>query len=284
VSTRTWYIEDAGGGCQAFSEVLVLVSPEPLEVYSARIPLTWEENLTWEQMACKLVKEMLEKAGVSKEDNLLVCPGNIFNELHAWLTAEGFNWKYHRMEGLPHQVAEEAFYQQLLEAGFPSYIRPSDHNYRLFYAFVDKWIEQDPERKKYLKDRSRRLKPPEQHYTLRANGNRPAVCQECKEIIRPFEAVVEYRFKKNSHRCRVYFHPACSPLPPGKNRLETATINIKGQQITATLRSCASQELPCCCCRQPIRAGEKSLHWYENDRLYHCHLNCYSESCSNNRN
>jgi len=46
---KVWYVEDAGGGCRAFSEVLVLVCEDPEEIYTSQMPLTWESDLTCEQ-------------------------------------------------------------------------------------------------------------------------------------------------------------------------------------------------------------------------------------------
>ena len=134
---KTWYVEDAGGGCLAFSEVLVLVCENPQEIYTARVPLTWEDDLTLEQMVSRLVIKMMEEAGVTKNDQLLVCSGNIFNDFHQWLTEEGYQWNYHKMDGLAHEVAEQTFYQQILDAGFPAFVHPSPGNYRLYYSFVE---------------------------------------------------------------------------------------------------------------------------------------------------
>lgn len=277
---KTWYVEDAGGGCLAFSEVLVLVCENPQEVYIARVPLTWEDDLTLEQMANRLVIKMMEEAGVSKNDQLLVCSCNIFNDFHQWLTEEGYQWNYHKMDGLAHEVAEQTFYQQMLDAGFPSFVHPSQGNYRLYYSFVEKWIAQDMARQKHLKDRQKRSKPIEQHYTLKANNHRKRICNQCKKPIQPYIPLVEYQFKHHGSRQRWYFHPDCSPVKPGKNKLKTLTITVQ-DQITGVIRPCKDDNSTCFICGNPIHPSEESFLGYQEEKLYIGHLGCCQDLAVN---
>ena len=271
---KTWYVEDAGGGCRAFSEILVLVSEDPPEVYTTKIPLTWEENITIEQMASHFVIEMLQKAKVTKSDQLLVCSGNIFHEFHRWLTAEGYRWQYHKMDGMAHQIAEQTFYQQLIEAGFPPFVHPSDHNYRLYYFFVDKWIDQDPDRQKYLKDRNKRAKPLEQYYTLKANNRRQRICHHCHRPIRPYDPMVEYKYKQNGRRQRCYFHPQCTTINPGKCKLRTHTFYHQGKALTGVICPCKNENLVCFICKRTLEPGEETFFGYDQESLYQAHLSC----------
>lgn len=274
---KTWYIEDAGGGCRAFSEVLVLVCEEPRTVFSARVPLTWQENITLEQMAGRLVRKMMEEAGVTKKDCLLVCSGNIFHDLHRWLTEEQYNWELHKMDGLAHQIAEDLFYQQLLEAGFPSFVRPSDNNYRLFYSFIERWVAQDEQRQKYLKDRICRAKPAELHYTLRGNNHRRQFCHKCRQEIAAYRPLVEYSFKQNGCRRRQYFHPGCSPVEPGKIKLRTTVVCYKGQEWEAVRRMTGKPGMNCSVCGEELLPDREALHWYDADNhLRHGHPECLS--------
>ncbi|NPV90287.1 MAG: hypothetical protein HPY50_05910 [Firmicutes bacterium] len=272
---KTWYIEDAGGGCRAFSEVLVLVCEEPQLVYSSQVPLTWDDGTTIEQLACQLVKEMMRKAGVTREDYLLVCSGNIFHELHRTLTEENYRWDYHKMDGLAHEIAEETFYQQMLEAGFPAFVRPSDHNYRLFYSFVEHWIAQQPERQRYLKDRVCRAKPLELHYLLRSNGHRRQFCQKCRQNIDPYTPMVEYQYKNNGSRRRSFFHPECTPVAPGKNKLKLQKITFQGEEVEAVIKATRKEGLVCSRCEKPLPPEVDALYWYGPDKkLYVGHLVC----------
>lgn len=273
---KTWYIEDAGGGCRAFSEVLVLVCEEPQMVFSSQMPLTWEESVTMEQMATRIVKKMMQDAGVTRQDYLLVCSGNIFHDLHRWLTEEEYRWDYHKMDGLAHQIAEEGFYQQMLEAGFPAFVRPSDHNYRLFYSFVEHWVAQHPDRQKHLKDRSCRAKPLEQHYILRSNGHRRQFCQKCRQVIEPYLPLVEYQFKQNGARRRCYYHPECSPVAPGKIKLKTLKLSYQGAEVEAAVKSTRREGMACSVCGNPLIPDAEALHWYDSSKkLHHGHLECF---------
>lgn len=271
---KEWYVEDAGGGCRAFSEILVLVCEDPEEIYTSQMPLTWETDLTWEQMATQLIIKMMDTAKVTKEDRLYVCSGNIFHDFHRFLTEAGYTWECHKMDGLAHQVAEQAFYQQILNAGFPSFVRPSDVNYRLFYAFVEKWLAQDPARNRYLKDRPKRTKPIEQFYTLKASSRRARFCHQCQQPIRPFDPIVEYRSKQNGRRMYWYYHPDCSPVAPGKNKLQTALLFIEGQEITGIIRIAKDSNLICSFCQKNVATGEAIFAGYLHEKLVQGHLTC----------
>jgi len=271
---KVWYVEDAGGGCRAFSEVLVLVCENPEEIYTSQIPLTWEVDLTCEQMATQLVVKMMQAAKVTKDDQLFVCSGNIFNDFHRWLTEEGYSWEYHKMDGLAHHTAEQAFYQQILDAGFPSFVHPTDGNYRLFYAFVDTWLAQDPTRNQYLKDRPKRSKPIEQNYTLKSNNQRKRICNQCKQSIRAYDPIVEYQFKQNGSRLRWHFHPDCSPVVPGKIKLKTMTIQVQENEVTGVIRSYKDKNLACFVCNKTLEPGEEIFIGYLNESLLQGHQTC----------
>lgn len=274
----TWFIEDAGGGCRAFSEVLVLVCEDPYTVHSARLPLHWDEELSTEQLACQLVQGMMTAAHVSTLDRILICSGNIFHGVHQWLQSEGFDWDYHKMDGIAHQLAEDLFHQQVLDAGFPPFIRPTDGNYRLYYSFVERWINQDPDRTVYLKNMSCRAKPRELRYVLTANGKRRQLCHQCKQAIPPFTPLVEYHYKHGGNRRRIYFHPTCSPVPPGKQKLRTRLIGFEGEILEAVVRPIRSDGLSCSLCGLPLDPDSDGLHWYTAKQLYHAHPQCFTDS------
>ncbi|MCL2337682.1 MAG: hypothetical protein FWC60_09705, partial [Firmicutes bacterium] len=156
-----WYIEDAGGGCRAFSEVLVLVSEDPVRIYRRDLPLTWKNSITIEEMVLNKVMEMLDEAGVTQADYLYVCSSNLFYHLHKWLTDNGYRWETAKMDGLAHEMAERYFQEQIVQAGFPAQIQLEERNYREFYGFVDAWIKEDLSRRRFSKDMRVRCKPAE---------------------------------------------------------------------------------------------------------------------------
>ncbi|RYD06275.1 hypothetical protein N752_05125 [Desulforamulus aquiferis] len=118
IQNETWYVEDAGGGCRAFGEVVVLVCEETREIYSARIPVTWTNKMGWEELVCQLMLGLMKEAQATSEDKYLVCSGNIFNVYHNWLKEHNYNWETHKMDGLAHEAAEGEFHRMVVEAGF----------------------------------------------------------------------------------------------------------------------------------------------------------------------
>lgn len=271
---RTWYIEDAGGGCRAFSEVLVLVSEKPQKIYTARMPLTWKEEISMEEIACRLVINMMKKAGVTKNDRVLVCPGNIFHTLHQWLENNGYNWSTAKMDGLAHDAAEEAFYQQLVESGVPGEYKLQGRDYRTFYRQVEEWVKQQPDPSKYWKDREARKKPAEARYRLKNTFGRPRKCRKCGKKIKPYSPMVEHRVRKNGRKYRRYFHPRCSPVEPMKGKLDYAVVKFDDKTITGLVLPCG-EETTCSLCGEPIKPGNKTFYGYMGEKLVYGHMDCF---------
>ncbi len=270
-----WYIEDAGGGCRSFSEVLVLVSETPRLIYKSFLPLTWDNKLSLEEMARRKVLEMMQQAGVKQDDYLYVCSGNIFFGLHKWLTENGYHWETAKMDGLAHEVAEHTFQQQIISAGFPAEIRLEERNYRDYYRQVDAWIKEDPARTLYIKDIKVRCKPARLRYTLKGNAGGTRICSRCRKKILPYSPIVQYRFrdfgKKKSH----YYHPACSPVKPHKNKLQQAHVYWQGEVLHGVILP-ARETLPCRVCDQEVPTGTKALHARKDKELIFGHPNCFN--------
>jgi hypothetical protein len=272
---RTWFIEDAGGGCRAFSEVVVLVSEDPVESYTAQIPLTWNGGESLEEVACRAVAEMMEKAGVKVDDHILVCSGNIFHGLHAWLTEHKYNWEFARMDGLAHDIAEDAFYRQIVKAGFPPHIKLTERNYRDFYRVVEKWITEDESRHSYMKDRLVRQKPVETRYVLKANSARKLRCCGCNKNIMPYSPVVEFKARLDGKKVRKCYHPECSPVTPLKNKLPAASGKINGALLEGLLSFCR-KETNCGICSLNIIPDSLAFYAYRDGKLLICHPGCVS--------
>lgn len=272
---RTWFIEDAGGGCRAFSEVVVLVSEKPRETYTAKIPLTWSGGESLEEIVCRTVVGMMEKAGVTTDDQVLVCSGNIFHGLHAWLKENGYNWEFARMEGLAHDHAENEFNRQIVQAGFPPHIKLMDRNYRDFYRLVEKWVLEKESRHCYMKDRSVRQKPVEARYVLKGNNARTLRCSGCQKKILPYTPVVEFKLRQTGKRIRKNYHPECSPVTPFKNKLKRARAEIDGTVIEGLLAPCR-KETVCPVCNGEVTTGEQIFYGYRDNRLISGHLNCFA--------
>ncbi|MFZ5590431.1 MAG: hypothetical protein ACOY81_01280 [Bacillota bacterium] len=272
---RTWYIEDAGGGCRAFSEVLVLVSEKPREVYTSLVPLTWQTGQTLEEVVLELVLEMMSRAGVTKEDKILVCSGNIFNDLHKYLQENQYNWSTARMEGLAHEIAEQVFFEQIVNAGFPAYIKLTSRNYREFYQLVEKWVLENISRLRYLKDRRVRQKPIGNKYCYKANRSRPRHCSKCHSSILPYTPMVECRMNVHGKKVHRYYHPECSPVKPLKNKLVTIETTLNGQPTCGVVTK-SNREERCTLCQKSIPAGQPAFFCYNNDQLLSFHLSCLS--------
>lgn len=272
---KEWHVEDAGGGCRAFSEVVVLVCEKTGEVFSTTLPLTWEDGSSLEEKACSLLIPLLTRAGVQKDDLLLVCSGNIFHAFHNWLAENGYNWHTGKIDGLAHDVAEDFFHRQVVEAGFTADTRLVDRNYREYYRVIEKWIADDPLRHCFLKDYAVRRKPTETRYILKSNGGHTRTCRECRKKILPYTPVVVYRFRENGRKIRRYYHPGCTPVEPLKNTLETQVVHWGDASIKGLILDFNEEKRTCAVCLQPIKPGDRTFYGYLDGRLLAGHLTCF---------
>ncbi|MEW5952790.1 MAG: hypothetical protein AB1815_03390 [Bacillota bacterium] len=270
---KQWYVEDAGGGCRAFSEIVVLVSEEPREIYWSAIPLTWSNNFSLEEIVCQQVLDLMARAGVSKKDHLFVCSGNIFSGFHRWLNEHHYHWETVKMDGLAHEVAENIFSAQINEAGFPLDIQLVDRNYRNFYQAIESWVMENPARHCYLKDRQVRQKPVETRYVIKSNGSRTQKCDQCRGKIMPFTPVVEYRHRENGKRIRRFYHLSCSPVEPLKNRLSEHTVCRHNENVTGVLTGVRTGAR-CAVCNELMQPGETAFYGYQAGKLFCGHPGC----------
>ncbi|TYO97989.1 hypothetical protein [Desulfallas thermosapovorans] len=278
-----WYIEDAGGGCRAFSEVLVLVCEQPRRIYKRYLPLTWDNKLSMEEVARRKVLEMMREAGVSRNDRLYVCSGNIFFGLHKWLTENGYQWETAKMEGLAHEVAESIFQQQIIAAGFPADIKLEERNYRDYYRQVDAWIKEDPARAKYIKDMKVRCKPDHTRYLLKGNAGSARTCSRCRKKIMPYSPIVHYRFREQGKKKSRFFHPGCSPVKPHKNKLHQVHIHWRGQELQGVVLP-AREPLPCMVCGREVPAGTRAVYACRDKEIVFGHPACFEHTGKNNGN
>lgn len=274
---KEWQVEDAGGGCRAFSEVVVLVCEQTGEKYFSLLPLTWEDGSSMEEKACSLIVSMMNRAGVTGDDRLLVCSGNIFHAFHNWLDENGYNWEKSKIDGMAHDVAEEIFHRQVINAGFTEEIQLVERNYRDYYRVIEEWVAGDPLRHIFYKNREVRRKPAETRYLLKSNGSHTRSCLQCRKKIRPYTPVVVYRSRENGRRIRRYFHPACTPVTPLKSTLETSIITWNTSRIEGVILNFNEKDRVCPVCGQSITTGERTFYGYLNDRMVAGHLACFEE-------
>jgi len=277
---KEWHVEDAGGGCRAFSEVLVLVCEQTGEIYSDKLPLTWNDGTSMEEKTCSLMIEMMERAGVTGKDRLLVCSGNIFHTFHNWLTENGYHWGKAKIDGLAHDTAEELFHRQVVEAGFPLDINLKERNYREYYRAIEQWVNGDPGRQVFLKDFAVRRKPAETRYLLKGNGSHTRTCLRCRQRIPPYNPVVVYRARENGRKIRRYFHPACTPVEPLKSTLETLTINWDSSRIEGVILNSHEDKRLCAVCGRPVEPGNRTFYAYLNGQVIAGHPACFKDEKS----
>lgn len=272
---KIWHVEDAGGGCRAFGEVVVLVCEETREVYSARIPVTWTNKMGWEELVCQLMLGLMKEAKATSEDKYLVCSGNIFNVYHNWLKDHNYNWETYKMDGLAHDAAEGEFHRMVVETGFPEDIKLEDRDYRSYYTRIEQWVSAESDRKKlYWKDREVRKKPTQPRYILKSTMGRLRICRGCNQKIAPFSPAVELKLRQEGKKFRYFYHPECSPAKPLKSQLNQIEVAWNGNKLTGVIVPCP-ETIHCAICGQPVEPGQKTFYGYENNLLVCGHPGCF---------
>jgi len=272
---KEWQVEDAGGGCRAFSEVLVLVCEGTSEIFTTLLPLTWDDGFSLEEKACNQLISLVEKAGVRKTDRLVACSGHIFNTFHQWLTDTGYSWDMGKIDGLAHELAEYLFHTQAAKAGFPPELQLVERNYREYYSLIEKWVVAEPARQIFWKDRDVRRKPAQTRYVLKCNGGHSRSCQQCHQKIRPYSPVVLYRYRENGRRIRRYFHPACTPVTPLKSTLETFVVNWNSSKVEGVILNTQEEKKICSICGQVVDPGDRTFYGYSTDQVIMGHPACF---------
>ncbi|OPZ75667.1 MAG: hypothetical protein BWY80_00048 [Firmicutes bacterium ADurb.Bin456] len=273
---KEWQVEDAGGGCRAFSEVIVLACQNTGELFSSTIPLTWDDGSSLEEKACSQLIQMMSEARVTRDDFFYVCSGNIFHKFHDWLSKNEYNWEVSKIDGLAHEYAEHLFHCQVVSAGFPANIQLVERNYRDYYRAVERWIYADESRLALLKDREVRLKPAETRYILKGNGKHIRSCHKCSKKITPYTPIVVYRHRESGRRVRRYYHLECTPVKPLKSTLESATVTWAACNVDGIVLGAGKEACPCVVCGQPVLPGEKTFYGYWQEKiLLTGHLSCF---------
>ncbi|HPZ43264.1 MAG TPA: hypothetical protein PL078_04585 [Bacillota bacterium] len=272
---KEWQVEDAGCGCRAFSEVIVLACQKTGEIYSSTLPLTWDDGSSLEEKVCSQLIQMMQNARVARDDYLYVCSGNIFHAFHKWLDENKYNWELSKIEGFAHEHAEYLFHCQAVAAGFPAEISLVDRNYRDYYRALEEWVYADESRLVLLKDREVRRKPAETRYVLKGNGRQTRSCLKCGKKILPYTPVVVYRCRESGRRIRRYFHPACTPVEPLKNTLEVVTVPWASSNVEGIILCAGTENYQCAVCGQNVLPGEKTFYGYLEEVLITGHLSCF---------
>ena len=272
---KEWQVEDAGGGCRAFSEVIVLACEKTGEVYSNTIPLTWEDGSSLEEKVCSQLIQMMLEADVTINDYLYVCSGNIFYAFHNWLNENQYNWELSKIDGLAHDRAEYFFHCQAVDAGFPDNIQLVERNYRDYYRAVEKWVHTDAMRLVFLKDYDVRRKPVETRYLLKGNRGHTRTCLKCRKKILRYTPVVVYRCREHGRKVRRFFHPDCTPVVPQKSTLESVTVPWESSSLEGIILCANEENRLCAVCGQPVLPGERTFYGYLEKALIAGHQACF---------
>ncbi|NLY73846.1 MAG: hypothetical protein GX075_00890 [Firmicutes bacterium] len=148
-------IDDAGGGCFIGPEVLVIHRLETKEAWYLMIPPSVVKRVEY---ATTLLKKAFRDLGVTKEEPVRLCRGEIFDPFQKYLEERQYQVVREKVSASTDQLAETKFMDILHSYGFPRELALEQRNYHDFYEMVAFWYYSCKQRKKGI--RKARLQPP----------------------------------------------------------------------------------------------------------------------------
>jgi hypothetical protein len=148
-------IDDAGGGCFIGPEVLVIHRLETKEAWHLIIPQQIIERVEY---GTKLLKRAFLELGISNEEPVRLCRGEIFDPFQKYLEEQDYQVERQKVSSATDAIAEAKFLEILHSYGFPKELVLEQRNYYQFYEMVAFWYYSKKNRKRGL--RKARLQPP----------------------------------------------------------------------------------------------------------------------------
>jgi hypothetical protein len=149
-------IDDAGSGSLIGGTGIGLFRRETQEyIFKIIPPVYFQEpyfsQKAYQKNALTIVKNAFRRLEVSRNEPVRVCRGYIFEDLHAWLNVQGYNWRSVKIEGTLQSKVEASFSLYCIQLGLP---RDFVQHARFAFGFhrLLKWVFADFDaRVKYCK-------------------------------------------------------------------------------------------------------------------------------------
>ncbi|MDK2822944.1 MAG: hypothetical protein PWQ67_2416 [Clostridia bacterium] len=147
-------IDDAGSGSLIGGTGIGILDTRNNKYYFEIIPLEYYQTELFYQKAYQdyvvdIIKRGFKKINVTKDREIEVCQGYMFDKLRDWLSKNDYNWKSTKIEGpLQHKV-EESFNQYVINLGLPkAFIKHA--RYAFGFHRLLKWVFADLDNRQKL--------------------------------------------------------------------------------------------------------------------------------------
>lgn len=145
-------IDDAGSGSLIGGTCIGAMREETMEYYYDIIPLELYRGHAFIEKkyldhVITIVKKLLMKLNVKKNEEIQICRGYMFDNLRKWLTAENYNYQSCKIEEPLQSIVEKTFEDYCLSLGlFKDYIR--FNKYPFHFHTILKWVYADYDNRK----------------------------------------------------------------------------------------------------------------------------------------
>ena len=212
-------IDDAGSGSLIGGTGIGVMRADTGQYMFKVIPLLfftkpYFSEKKYQHYAIKIVRLAFHRFGVTKNENVRVCRGYIFDAVRKWLEEEGYCWSSGKIEGRLQDRVEESFNNYVIGLGLP---RDFVQHARYAFGFhrLLKWIFADYDHRAFLcksgwKSWDKWSQTP--YNVTSSQALKDAYCLKCGQIITAGEPIYMVEYTTNKP-WRVLLHTGCRPYP-----------------------------------------------------------------------
>lgn len=137
-------VDDAGGGCFIGPEVMVVHCLDTGKAWFFYIPPSNNDRIEY---AAKILTTAFQELGISNQEKVRLCRGELFNLLEINLKARGYSVVREKVSQATDQLAEAKFLDILYSYGFPRNLSLVNRNYQELYELVAYWYYSQEKRR-----------------------------------------------------------------------------------------------------------------------------------------
>lgn len=147
-------IDDAGSGSILGGTCIGINRVKPYEYYYEIIPLKLYSEKDFQSKSyldyvTMIVMRGFDKLSVSKEEEIYVCRGYMFDKLRKWFKSENYNYTNTKIEEPLQSIVEKTFEDYTISLGLPSkFIKYTKYPFHLHSIL--KWVYADYDNRKVL--------------------------------------------------------------------------------------------------------------------------------------
>lgn len=147
----TIQIDDQGWGTPVGGAGIIVVRKETRQLYYDIVPIEDFGNeefrrKTYLQSARIIVELGFLELNVTKDEEIEICSGCIFNKTVQWLKNEGYKFKIMKIDGIAQHKGEELFIEYLRGLGVPNppqIIEETVDEYKAQFFYLMDWVRED---------------------------------------------------------------------------------------------------------------------------------------------